>query len=362
MEDIILKHKIKFDRVHKQEPVSNYDLKVLEHSRFGDKVVRRSAFSCLGTLTQFKSGYTKNGRIYFYLKSYESKIAPTFLLSEYFKNTVRCFIIWNFSWGRYFDYNDFCDAMYYNFVKNYRIFIPSTEELRAKEERSVRAFVRTEINHLRYVGHLVYRQELMDKHPEYFVSSERQVFRCLDSSLSREQKIESVWNHKRKIADGIYDSFAKRVSSHPNTLMTWFSKRVDSQGFTRICFSEKAVRFLNERRTNNGLKPVNGIKLFNDFCHRLKIKSGDPDYNIRIFIARTAVSTDNEKLIKSIIKKTSSKFIVSKLERYLKKGEPVYVRKTESEDAIDFHPFFSEPTTYGCELRVDRPPIPPVAS
>lgn len=273
-----------FDRILKQEPISKLEQISLIYSGISDNVVRRPAGQCLGNLEYFKFNSVIDGHSYFYPKEKAKFDSKRFVISDYFKNRVRCYMMFNFGYGRYFNYKDFEDAMVWDYFAHCRNFIIYKNRLDEKEERCVRMFVRGEINAMRKVGYYTYRADFRKNNPKWFVSEERRNFRCIDNSLSRNEKISACHEHKRKLRENIFDSFEAMILRNPQTVSTWFDTRVDNEGFTRICFSEKAIENLNRRLRRNGLREASGVYLFNQFCKRLKEKSGSKTFTIKIFI------------------------------------------------------------------------------
>lgn len=148
-------------------------------------VVRRPAGQCLGNLRYFNLFYDKHTH-HFYQKNRKLRYCSNFLISDYWKDRVRCFIVWNFGFGRFFPYNDFIEAMVYDYLRYGRKSVPYLKSVQEAEEKCVRFYIRSQIDMLRKEGYAAYRAKFKEERPQYFIGDDRTVFRCLDSSLKRE--------------------------------------------------------------------------------------------------------------------------------------------------------------------------------
>ena len=258
---------------------------------------------------------------------------------------MRCFIVWNYGFGRYFPYNDFVEAMVYDYLIYGRKSVPYNIKTQEAESKCVRFYINSEISHLRKVGYKAYREEFKKEHPEYFIDESCRVFRCLDMSLKREEKIAACHAHKRDLRTHIIDSFINRIMKNPTTLHSWFSEYVDREGKNRTCFSDKAVESLNKRLKNNGLNTLKNITLYRLFRGRVKERFG---CNIRTFFNNILMSASTEEVITKAIKKIKGKnmlsLYVSALKKYRKICEVYY-----SDEDISFDDIFRE---YGVDLRM----------
>ena len=255
---------------------------------------------------------------------------------------MRCFIVWNYGFGRYFPYADFVEAMVYDYLIYGRRSAPYSIKVQETESRCVRFYINHEISHLRKVGYKAYREEFKKEHPEYFIDESCRVFRCLDMSLNREEKIAACHAHKRNLRTCIIDSFISRIMKNPGTLHSWFSEYVDGEGKNRTCFSDKAVESLNKRLKNNGLNTSKNITLYRLFRGRVKERFG---CNIRTFFNNVLMSAFTEEVITKAIKKIKGKSMmslyISALKKYRKICEVYY-----SNEDISFDDIFRE---YGIE-------------
>lgn len=102
--------------------------------------------------------------------------------------------------------------------------------------------------------------------------------------MTREEKIRAAHQRRRDLRNNIFDEFANLIKGDLDTFRTWFSSRVDSQGYKRVHFSDKSIEHLNNEFVSNGIKPTKGITLFRCFVRRMKSLSGDPNYSIRRFL------------------------------------------------------------------------------
>lgn len=258
---------------------------------------------------------------------------------------MRCFIVWNYGFGRYFPYADFVEAMVYDYLIYGRRSVPYSIKVQEIEGRCVRFYINSEISHLRKVGYKAYREEFKKEHPEYFIDESCRVFRCLDMSLKREEKIAACHAHKRDLRTHIIDSFIDRIMKNPTTLHSWFSEYVDGEGKNRTCFSDKAVESLNKRLKKNGLNTLKNTTLYRLFRSRVKERFG---CNIRTFFNNVLMSVSTEEVITKAIKKIKGKNMMSlyilALKKYRKICEVYY-----SDEDISFDDIFRE---YGVDLRM----------
>lgn len=332
------------DRLLKKESVSPLEVIRNEYNHFSYNVVRRPEGQCLGNLRYFNLNYdSKTG--HFFKKEFNLRHSSNFVITDYWKDRVRCFIVWNYGFGRYFPYNDFVDAMVYDYLIYGRRSVPYSTKVQETENRCVRFYINSQITHLRKVGYKAYREEFKKEHPEYFIDESCRVFRCLDMSLNREEKIAACHAHKRNLRTYIIDSFINRIMKNPTTLHFWFSEYVDREGKNRTCFSDKAVDSLNNRLRNNGLRSNKQLTLYREFRKRVKERFG---CNIRTFANNIVMSASTEEVITKAIKKVKSKnmlsLYVSALKKYRKICEVYY-----SDEDISFDDIFRE---YGIDLRM----------
>ena len=115
-------HKL-HDKLFKKEQVSPIEVIYNSFSNLGYNVVRRPAGQCLGNLRYFNLFYDKHTH-HFYQKNRKLRYCSNFLISDYWKDRVRCFIVWNFGFGRFFPYNDFIEAMVYDYLRYGRKSVP----------------------------------------------------------------------------------------------------------------------------------------------------------------------------------------------------------------------------------------------
>lgn len=160
---------------------------------------------------------------------------------------------------------------------------------------------------LRKEGYAAYRAKFKEECPQYFIGDDRTVFRCLDSSLKREEEIAACVAHKRALKEGIMTSFINHLKKHPTTLYSWFSSEVDSEGKNRLCLSEKAVSYLNKRLVRNGLKSLSASYLFRTFRKMVKILFG---FNVRSFLNSCLMSVSTEEVLTKSMKKIVSKTVL----------------------------------------------------
>lgn len=332
------------DRLLKKESVSPLEVIRNEYNRFSYNVVRRPEGQCLGNLSYFNLNYDVKTRHFFKKKS-NLRHSSNFVITDYWKDRVRCFIVWNYGFGRYFPYADFVEAMVYDYLIYGRRSVPYSIKVQETESRCVRFYINSEISHLRKVGYKAYREEFKKEHPEYFIDESCRVFRCLDMSLNREEKIAACHAHKRDLRTCIIDSFIGRIMKNPGTLHSWFSEYVDGEGKNRTCFSDKAVESLNKRLKNNGLNTLKNITLYRLFRGRVKERFG---CNIRTFFNNVLMSASTEEVITKAIKKIKGKSMmslyISALKKYRKICEVYY-----SNEDISFDDIFRE---YGIDLRM----------
>ena len=159
------------------------------------------------------------------------------------------------------------------------------------------------------------RAKFKEERPQYFIGDDRTVFRCLDSSLKREEKIAACVAHKRVLKEGIITSFINHLKKHSATLYSWFSSEVDSEGKNRLCLSDKAVSYLNKRLVSNGLKVLSASYLFRLFRKMVKNLFGS---NIRSFLNSCLMSVSTEEVLTKSIKKIVSKTVLFLYKRVLK--------------------------------------------
>lgn len=183
------------------------------------------------------------------------------------------------------------------------------------EEKCVRFYIRSQIDMLRKEGYAAYRAKFKEERPQYFIGDDRTVFRCLDSSLKREEKIAACVAHKRALKEGIMTSFINHLKKHPTTLYSWFSSEVDSEGKNRICLSDKAVSYLNKRLVRNGLKALSASYLFRTFRKMVKTLFG---FNVRSFLNSCLMSVSTEEVLTKSMKKIVSKTVLFLYKRALK--------------------------------------------
>lgn len=332
------------DRLLKKESVSPLEVIRNEYNRFSYNVVRRPEGQCLGNLRYFNLNYDVKTRHFFKKKS-NLRHSSNFVITDYWKDRVRCFIVWNYGFGRYFPYDDFVEAMVYDYLIYGRRSVPYSTKVQETENRCVRFYINSQITHLRKVGYKAYREEFKKEHPEYFIDESCRVFRCLDMSLKREEKIAACHAHKRDLKTYIIDSFISRIVKNPGTIHSWFSEYVDGEGKNRTCFSDKAVESLNKRLKKNGLNTLKNITLYRLFRSRVKERFG---CNIRTFFNNVLMSASTEEVITKVIKKIKSKnmmsLYISALRKYRKICEVYY-----SDEDISFDDIFRE---YGVDLRI----------
>ena len=120
--EIMNPHKL-HDKLFKKEQVSPIEVIYNSFSNLGYNVVRRPAGQCLGNLRYFNLFYDKHTH-HFYQKNRKLRYCGNFLISDYWKDRVRCFIVWNFGFGRFFPYNDFIEAMVYDYLRYGRKSVP----------------------------------------------------------------------------------------------------------------------------------------------------------------------------------------------------------------------------------------------
>lgn len=317
--EIIDPHKL-HDELFKKEQVSPIEVIYNSFSNLGYNVVRRPAGQCLGNLRYFNLFYDKNTH-HFYQKDKKLRYCSNFLISDYWKDRVRCFIVWNFGFGRFFPYNDFIEAMVYDYLRYGRKSVPYLKSVQEAEEKCVRFYIRSQIDMLRKEGYAAYRAKFKEERPQYFIGDDRTVFRCLDSSLKREEKIAACVAHKRALKEGIITSFINHLKKHPTTLYSWFSSEVDIEGKNRLCLSEKAVLYLNKRLARNGLKVLSASYLFRLFRKMVKNLFGS---NVRSFLNGCLMSVSTEEVLTKSIKKIVSKTVLFLYKRVLKAYRRAY--------------------------------------
>lgn len=238
-------------------------------------------------------------------------------------------MVWNYGFGRYFPYNDFVEAMVYDYRRFGRLCKPRSKKAQEAEEKCVRFYVRSQIDLMRKGGYQAFRAQFAEEHPEYFIGKERTTFRCLNGALSRDEKIAACHAHKRDLRTNILDSFADRIAKHPSTAWSWFSHVTDKQGKNRMCFSEKAVAFLNRRLKNNGLKELSDSYLYRSFRIRL-LKRFDGKYNsVRSFLNAVVMSVLSSDVIAKAMKKIQSPVVLSIYRKVLK----LYKKKEKAVNA-----------------------------
>lgn len=89
------------DRLLKKESVSPLEVIRNEYNHFSYNVVRRPEGQCLGNLRYFNLNYdSKTG--HFFKKEFNLRHSSNFVITDYWKDRVRCFIVWNYGFGRYF--------------------------------------------------------------------------------------------------------------------------------------------------------------------------------------------------------------------------------------------------------------------
>lgn len=306
------------DKLHKsllkKEAVSPLEVIYNNHNQLGYNVVRRPAGQCLGNLKYFNLFY--NGRFdRWYKVDEKQRVGKYFVITDYWKDRVRCFMVWNYGFGRYFPYNDFVEAMVYDYRRFGRLCKPRSKKAQEAEEKCVRFYVRSQIDMLRKEGYAAYRAKFKEERPQYFIGDDRTVFRCLDSSLKREEKIAACVAHKRALKEGIITSFINHLKKHPTTLYSWFSSEVDSEGKNRICLSDKAVSYLNKRLVRNGLKALSASYLFRTFRKMVKTLFG---FNVRSFLNSCLMSVSTEEVLTKSMKKIVSKTVLFLYKRALK--------------------------------------------
>ena len=320
------------DKLHKsllkKEAVSPLEVIYNNHNQLGYNVVRRPAGQCLGNLKYFNLFY--NGRFdRWYKVDEKQRVGKYFVITDYWKDRVRCFMVWNYGFGRYFPYNDFVEAMVYDYRRFGRLCKPRSKKAQEAEEKCVRFYVRSQIDLMRKGGYQSFRAQFAEEHPEYFIGKERTTFRCLNGALSRDEKIAACHAHKRDLRTSILDSFADRIAKHPSTAWSWFSHATDKQGKNRMCFSGKALMFLNKRLRNNGLKELSASYLYKSFRMRL-LKRFDGKYNsVRSFLNAVVMSALSSDVIAKAMKKIQSPVVLSIYRKALK----LYKKKEKAVNA-----------------------------
>lgn len=102
---------------------------------------------------------------------------------------------------------------------------------------------------LRKEGYAAYRAKFKEECPQYFIGDDRTVFRCLDSSLKREEKIAACVAHKRALKEVVITSFINHrsnVRSFLNgCLMSVSTEEVLTKSIKKIV--SKTVLFLYKR-------------------------------------------------------------------------------------------------------------------
>lgn len=159
---------------------------------------------------------------------------------------------------------------------------------------------------LRKEGYAAYRAKFKEERPQYFIGDDRTVFRCLDSSLKREEKIAACVAHKRALKEGIMTSFINHLKKHPTTLYSWFSSEVDSEGKNRLCLSEKAVSYLNKRLVRNGLKSLSASYLL----ERLENGEDLVRFQCQVVLNSCLMSVSTEEVLTKSMKKIVSKTVL----------------------------------------------------
>mgnify|MGYP000849855261 FL=1 len=205
--------------------------------------------------------------------------------------------------------------MVYDYLRYGRKSVPYLKSVQEAEEKCVRFYIRYQIDMLRKEGYAAYRVKFKEERPQYFIGDDRTVFRCLDSSLKREEKIAACVAHKRALKEGIMTSFINHLKKHPTTLYSWFSSEVDSEGKNRICLSDKAVSYLNKRLVRNGLKALSASYLFRTFRKMVKTLFG---FNVRSFLNSCLMSVSTEEVLTKSMKKIVSKTVLFLYKRALK--------------------------------------------
>ena len=107
-------HKL-HDKLFKKEQVSPIEVIYNSFSNLGYNVVRRPAGQRLGNLRYFNLFMTNI--LIILSENRKLRYCSNFLISDYWKDRVRCFIVWNFGFGRFFPYNDFIEAMVYDYLR-----------------------------------------------------------------------------------------------------------------------------------------------------------------------------------------------------------------------------------------------------
>lgn len=131
--EIMNPHKL-HDKLFKKEQVSPIEVIYNSFSNLGYNVVRRPSGQCLGNLRYFNLFYDKHTH-HFYQKDRKLRYCSNFLISDYWKDRVRCFIVWNFGFGRFFPYNDFIEAMVYDYLRYGRKSVPYLKSVQEAEEK-----------------------------------------------------------------------------------------------------------------------------------------------------------------------------------------------------------------------------------
>ena len=108
--------------------------------------------------------------------------------------------------------------MVYDYLRYGRKSVPYLKSVQEAEEKCVRFYIRSQIDMLRKEGYAAYRAKFKEERPQYFIGDDRTVFRCLDSSLKREEKIAACVAHKRTLKEGIMASFINHLKKYPTTL------------------------------------------------------------------------------------------------------------------------------------------------
>lgn len=211
--------------------------------------------------------------------------------------------------------------MVYDYLRYGRKSVPYLKSVQEAEEKCVRFYIRSQIDMLRKEGYAAYRAKFKEECPQYFIGDDRTVFRCLDSSLKREEKIAACVAHKRALKEVVITSFINHLKKHPTTLYSWFSSEVDSEGKNRLCLSDKAVSYLNKRLVRNGLKVLSASYLFRLFRKMVKNLFGS---NVRSFLNGCLMSVSTEEVLTKSIKKIVSKTVLFLYKRVLKAYRRAY--------------------------------------